>query len=158
MLNKSPAHAKEHAVDKELEFPDYVINPDFVNTTDVERFSVSSSGPSSFPTPGWVSCHTTWASPTFTEVNYLIAKIATHTGWNDCTQKNMGGSKCTKLDKYYGGAISFCGKHDITRTCSMISTAAQKVRDHCSIGYMHRAGGVFKFNTSTQGFVSAGSD
>jgi len=118
------------------------------NITAVELGSDWRSSGGKFPTSGWLSCDTSWASPTFTEVDYLIAKVASNTGWKDCTQNNAFGSMCTKLSSYYGGAISFCGKFDFTLPCAKVAMAAQIIRDYCSEPSKHRVGGVFKFATN----------
>jgi hypothetical protein len=116
------------------------------NITAIELGSDGPSWERNFPIRGWLSCETSWASPTFTEIDYLIDKVAKKPGWRDCTQKNRFGSKCTMLESYRGGAISFCGRYGRTLACSVVATAAQIVRDHCDEPEMQRAGGIFRFD------------
>jgi len=94
---------------------------------------------------GNLKCETSWASPTFLEIDGAVHNIRNFGGFKGCIQKNGGASKCTRLTYHKGGDISLCGEYDHHIDCEGVIFAARTIRNKCGRPDMHRAGGLFRF-------------
>ncbi|KAI5845478.1 hypothetical protein BZA05DRAFT_447802 [Tricharina praecox] len=94
-----------------------------------------------------VVCKTSWASPTFDEIDNVVLKVSKKAR-DDCGQYNHGGSKCTRLQWYKGGALSLCGKAGWTIPCPSVAWAGQEIKNRCGNDDMQRAGGHLAFAAS----------
>ena len=96
---------------------------------------------------GRVICETSFASPTFSEVEGLIEKLNSRNGnKGTCHLNNQIGSKCSRQGSYFGGEASLCGTATITLWCSSVAFAAQKIMDTCGDARLLRAGGMFYYD------------
>ncbi|KAI5857763.1 hypothetical protein BZA05DRAFT_441069 [Tricharina praecox] len=98
---------------------------------------------------GWgkVKCETSWASPTMSEIDGLIAKVYDKKNWKTCSywQSNGGGSMCTQIAKSDGGNVSLCGRYKQGLACEDIIWAMLEVKSRCGNHGMSRAGGYYIF-------------
>lgn len=92
---------------------------------------------------GEVICETSLASPTFSEIDGLRAKLSKRPPI--CWQKNGGGSKCTRLVSHYGGVVSLCGTPSKQVECAAVSWATILIRLICGNSEWGKAGGMYKF-------------
>lgn len=99
---------------------------------------------------GKIYCKTSWASPTFDEINYCIGRIAAYAS-NTCTQDNIGDSKCSTMHKWKGGDISLCGRYKNKVPCQIIAEASMLIKEVCGDWPKSRAGGELKFSRDIMG-------
>ncbi|KAI5845462.1 hypothetical protein BZA05DRAFT_421284 [Tricharina praecox] len=81
---------------------------------------------------GKLVCETSWASPTYDEISHVVSKIS-KMATDKCSQDNVGGSKCTRLQWYKGGEISLCGKVANGIPCPAVAWAGQEIRNRCAL-------------------------
>jgi len=93
---------------------------------------------------GSVTCETSWASPTYSEIDYVVWKVSKQRK-RTCHQDNPGGSKCTLLQRYHGGELSICGDPTYGLPCATMAWAGAEIKKQCGNDAMQRAGGYFDF-------------
>ncbi|KAI5853864.1 hypothetical protein BZA05DRAFT_468445, partial [Tricharina praecox] len=146
--------ASEHSSVKIFELPNFSA-PGSDSPAPVVRLSPGSNAtyiytlPTSSEAWAMLTCETSWASPTFSEIDELIKRAGIpHKGLIKCRyfQDNGVGSYCKKVVHYKGGEISMCGKFLQGLTCESVVYAAMQVRDRCGHQEKSRAGGYYRFN------------
>ena len=91
----------------------------------------------------WIACDTTDKSPLESAIEAAAAKIS---DGSSCSQRNMGGSKCTTLASHDGAKISICGKYLSLMSCRHVRVVVEAVKVQCSRGWPRRSGGMFGIN------------
>ena len=91
----------------------------------------------------WIACDTTDKSPLESAIEVTAAKIA---DGSSCSQRNMGGSKCTMLASPDGAKISICGKYLGLMNSRHVRVIVEAVKVQCSRGWPRRSGGKFGIN------------
>jgi hypothetical protein len=69
-----------------------------------------------------VTCETTFASPTYSEIEEVKKLVVNAKTW--CAQGNPGGSKCTAHASYKGGQLALCGSSNKSMKCEDLAWAA----------------------------------
>jgi hypothetical protein len=83
--------------------------------------------------PGWTyACHTTNASPTFSEIEGLVVKLTILKQDKSCIQWNKVGSKCQLQANYYGGQASLCGKYGQAVQCKDLGATIEWLGNQCA--------------------------
>ena len=99
--------------------------------------------PPTYSEDPWIACDTTDKSPFESAIEATAAKI---TDGSSCSQRNMGGSKCTTLASHDGAKISICGKYLGLMSCQHVRVVVEAVKVQCSRGWPRRSGGKFVIN------------
>ncbi|KAF8250358.1 hypothetical protein K440DRAFT_640482 [Wilcoxina mikolae CBS 423.85] len=79
---------------------------------------------------GQLICETSWASPTFSEIDAMTKHLDNAKKTALCAQTNPGGSKCTTHAKFNGGALAICGAAPWSVKCHELSWAGKLVVIH----------------------------
>lgn len=124
--------------------PDIHIDP-HDNTTYYLTPSASSSGRYVNRWRGKLKCETSWASPTFTEIDQMVSQVMRRPNNKPCTNYNGIKSKCSKLESAKGGTISLCGHYGANINCPAVVYAAHYIRYLCANLDIARAGGSYTF-------------
>jgi hypothetical protein len=83
--------------------------------------------------PGWTyACHTSNASPTFSEIEGLIVKLVIFKKDKSCIQWNNVGSKCQVQANYYGGQATLCGKYGQEVMCKDLGATIEWLGMQCA--------------------------
>jgi hypothetical protein len=83
--------------------------------------------------PGWTyACHTTGASPTFSEIEGVVILLTLFKKNKVCYQWNGVGSLCKVQASYYGGAASLCGKYGQEVMCKDLGDTIQWLGKQCA--------------------------
>ncbi|KAI5776429.1 hypothetical protein EDC01DRAFT_763208 [Geopyxis carbonaria] len=85
-----------------------------------------------------IICDTTYASPTFSEIQGLLDLIYSKGIGLYCVQSNMGGSWCTRLFSYKGASASLCGGI-YRQLCRKVWLDLQRVRNQYTLVLLFRA-------------------
>ncbi|KAI5842787.1 hypothetical protein BZA05DRAFT_422426 [Tricharina praecox] len=81
---------------------------------------------------GKLVCETSWASPTYDEIDYVVWKVSKQKK-NTCGQENHTGSKCTRLQRYKGGELSLCGRGGWAIPCPAVAWAGKEIRNRFTL-------------------------
>ncbi|KAF8541084.1 hypothetical protein BDD12DRAFT_879490 [Trichophaea hybrida] len=95
---------------------------------------------------GQLICETSWASPTFSEIDTMTKWLDNAKKTAICAQTNPGGSKCTTHSKFKGGALAVCGVAPWSVKCHELSWAGKKIKNECGNQQMGRAGGIYIYD------------
>jgi hypothetical protein len=95
---------------------------------------------------GVMTCETSSASPTYSEIDYVVWKVSKQKKLT-CFQDNPGGSKCTLLQKHHGGEFSICGDPTYGLPCEVMAWAGAEIKKRCGNDATQRAGGYFSFGS-----------
>jgi len=92
-----------------------------------------------------LTCETSHASPTLTEIDGLASRLYKENGWDSCThtQGNIAGSMCVRLASFKGGDVSICGTPWKTIPCKTTLWTLNEIKNKCASHDIHRAGGKF---------------
>ena len=91
----------------------------------------------------WIACDTTDKSPLESAIEATAAKIS---DGSSCSQRNMGGSKCTMLASHDGAKISICGKYLGLMSCRHVRVIVEVVKVQCSRDWPRRSDEKFGIN------------
>ena len=87
------------------------------------------------------TCDTTDGSPSVHWLRELSGRLRGEFKHRECMQKNMWGSKCTKLIEMGDAAASICGDYFRWVSCDYVGEAGFWITDHCA--WKGLAGGRF---------------
>ncbi|KAA8913351.1 hypothetical protein FN846DRAFT_902831 [Sphaerosporella brunnea] len=90
-----------------------------------------------------LTCETSWASPTYSEISGLLDILNAKKGV--CIQKNSVGSKCTTIASFIGADAGLCGSPKWSVNCIVFAWAIDMIRKGCGNDDMQRAGGTWLF-------------
>ncbi|KAI5778460.1 hypothetical protein EDC01DRAFT_757088 [Geopyxis carbonaria] len=94
------------------------------------------------------TCDTTYASPTFSEIQGVLNILYSKGTKKYCVQSNTHASRCTRLYSYKGASVSLCGNVDAI-LCRRVWLDLTKIRDQCKWKdgiHGWKAGGRYKYN------------
>lgn len=76
------------------------------------------------------TCETTGGSPLTSDID-ASAKKLDDIGDKHCQQKNLTGSRCTKMSDVGSAAIGICGTYNVWVTCRLAAHAAWVIQQQC---------------------------